>query len=245
MARDDSRPPRPRREGFGPRDYSQKTPGRWERGPQGDRSDRPFSKPFRERREPGPGYSSAPRPPFRPHDDELFAAKDKVASIVGPDPQSRYDMLRKMWDFFRAEGLIVPAGRRVSADANDWRDASERPAPRPEGERPERPRYNDDRPPRPRYDDARPERPRFREDRPDRPRYGAPRDDRPRYGPPRDDRPRYGPPRDDRPRYGPPRDDRPRVPRKPAGEHPAAKRAREMESIPHRKYKETREERND
>jgi len=171
-----------------PRDYSK--PPRGDRSQErGARKPGGFSKPG-EKREPrrddnpfgkfrkaaaqfgrGTHGHDAPRD-FHPprYDDELFAASGKVADIVGPGAQSRHDMLRKLWDFFRAEELIVPAGRPSRARADDWRH-----------DREERPRFDrDSRPPK-------------------------------------------------------------RPLRKPAGEHPTARKKREIEAVPHRKYKETRE----
>ena len=167
MPRDYSKPPRggkpPTRDAHKPGGFSRKP---WEKreGPPGE--DRGFRKPFGEKREFGP-----PRD-FHPprYEDELFAASGKVADIVGPGAQSRHDMLRKLWDFFRSEELIVPAGRPPRARADDWRH-----------DREERPRFD-------------------REDRPAK-----------------------------------------RPLRKPAGEHPAARKKREIEAVPHKKYKETRE----
>jgi hypothetical protein len=189
MPRDYSKPPRDgdrsKRDGYKPGGFTRKPWEKRER-PQGDdrgergfskprsddRGERPFRKPYGDKREFGPPKRDfgAARRDFRPphRDDELFAAKDKVADIVGPDPQSRYDMLRKLWDFFREEKLIIPAGHRPPANADDWRH----------GERHHE--GGDERPPK-------------------------------------------------------------RVYRKPAGEHPTAQRARTLEGVPRRKFKETRE----
>ncbi|MBU0508643.1 hypothetical protein KKH27_07400 [bacterium] len=167
MPRDYSKPPRggkpPKRDAHKPGGFSRKP---WEKreGPPGE--DRGFRKPFGEKREFGP-----PRD-FRPprYEDELFTASGKVADIVGPGAQSRHDMLRKLWDFFRSEELIVPAGRPPRAKADDWRHDREE---------------------------------------------------------------RHHPDREDRPPK--------RAPRKPAGEHPTARKIRSLEGVPRRKFKETRE----
>ena len=192
MPRDYSKPPRggdrPKRDGYKPGGFSKKPwekrerPQGDERGERGgysrprseDRSDRPFRKPYGEKREfgaPKRDFSTARRD-FRPthRDDELFVAHGKVADIVGHEPQCRYDMQRKLWDFFREENLIISAGHRTRANADDWR-------------------YGGDR----QHDDG--------EDRPPQKR----------------------------------------AYRKPAGDHPTARRARTLEGVPRRKFKETRE----
>lgn len=109
------------------------------------------------------------RPPRR--DDELFLASGRVADIVGPAPQSRFDMLRKLWDFFRDERLVVPA-ERSHANPDDWR-----------GEREDRPR----------------------------------------------------PFAKSRERHAEP------YHHKPAGKHPTAKKRQQLEHVPRRKFKETRD----
>jgi hypothetical protein len=169
MPRDYSKPPRagdgPKRDGYKPGGSSRKPWERRER-PQGD--DRGIRKPYAEKREFGEA-----RRDFRPprFDEEQFAAHGKVADIVGPGAQSRYEMLRKLWDFFRSEDLIVPAGHHPRPNADDWRHSGG------EGRRD------------------------VTEDRP------------------------------------PPR----RSYHKPAGEHPTARKARSLEGVPRRKFKETRE----
>ena len=170
MPKNFSRPPssdKPKRTGHAFEKFSRKP---WERRERGPTEDRGFRKPYGERREFGGAKRGfGERRDFRPQrfDDELFTAQGKVADIVGPDAQSRHDMLRKLWDFFRAEGLIVPAGHRPRANPDDWRHGEH-------------------------------------EDRSER-----------------------------------------RVFRKPAGEHPTARKQRSLEGVPRRKFKETREERDE
>jgi hypothetical protein len=164
---------RPKRDGHKPGGFSRKP---WERRERPHGEDRGFRKPYGERREFGGAKRGfGDRPDFHPprRDEALFTAQGKVADIVGPDAQSRFDMLRRLWDFFRAEGLIVPAGHRPRANAEDWRHS---------GGGEER-----------RHDE--------REDRPVK-----------------------------------------RAFRKPAGEHPTARKQRSLEGVPRRKFKETREE---
>jgi hypothetical protein len=168
MPRDFSKPPRagdgPKRDGYKPGGSSRKP---WERRERPQGEERPFRKPYAEKREFGEA-----RRDFRPprFDEELFAASGKVADIVGPGAQSRYEMLRKLWDFFRSEDLIVPAGHHPRPNAEDWRHGG--------GEH-------------------------RREEQKDRP-----------------------------PNRGF---------RKPAGEHPTARRRNSLEGVPRRKFKETRE----
>jgi hypothetical protein len=191
---DHSRPPRPGGKSRGaPSAFSKFGKKPFPRRDRAEGEDREegghYRKPFGQRPEYGGGshgYREG-RPAHRPYDDELFAASGKVAEIVGSEPQSRYDMLRKLWDFFREERLVVAAGRRVRANADDWRGGEERP-PR---ERPAREPFE--------------ERP--RRERPARDNY------------------------EERP---------PRGPRKPAGNHPSVRKAKSLEDVPRRKYKETR-----
>jgi hypothetical protein len=105
MPRDYSKPPRA---GGGPKRFSRKP---WERRERPQGEERVFHKPYAEKRDFHP-----PR-----YDEELFAAKGKVADIVGSAPQSRFDLLRKLWDFFRAEELIVPASYHPRPNPDDWR----------------------------------------------------------------------------------------------------------------------------
>lgn len=212
MPRDYSKPPRngggrPKRDGFKPGGFTKKPWERrerpdGERGERGERSgysrsrsddrgersykprvegreDRPYSKPYGEKRGfGGPKREFGERKEFRPRrDDELFKASGKVAEIVGNDPQSRFEILRKLWNFFSEEGLVTSAGRVPRANAGDWRSEGD--------EAPPRRRFRDD-------------------DEGERPRA-------------------------------------PRTPRKPAGNHPTARKARTLEGVPRRKYKETRE----
>ena len=114
MPRDDSRPPRsggPKSGGYGKKPWERRErPHAEERGEGGG-----YRKPFGQRpafsgpRSGGGGFGGD-RGPRRPFDDELFTASGKVAEVVGTEPQSRYDMLRKLWDFFREEQLVVMAG---------------------------------------------------------------------------------------------------------------------------------------
>lgn len=202
MPRDYSKPPRggdrPKRDGYKPGGFSKKPWGsrertEGERGDRGyakprsddrgergfskprsdDRRDRPFRKFIGDKREFGPpkrdfGEKRDFRPP--PHDDELFSANGKVAEIVGTDAQSRYDILRKLWDFFRSEGIITPAEHHVRPNADDWR-------------------------------------------------HGGGEHHREAF--------------DERPAK--------KVYRKPAGEHPTARKKRALDGVPRRKFKETRE----
>lgn len=143
--------PKPSRDGDRPKRDAHKPGGAfkkpWERRDRPHDDSRGYRKPFGEKRE----FSGAPRSSeqprdFRPprYDDELFAASGKVADIVGTDAQSRFDMLRKLWDFFRSEGLIVPAGHRPHPNAEDWRHEG---GDRPHESRDDRPRENrEDRP---------------------------------------------------------------------------------------------------
>ena len=195
-----------------------------------------YRKPFGQRpafsgpRSGGGGFGGN-RGPRRPFDDELFTASGKVAEVVGTEPQSRYDMLRKLWDFFREEQLVVTAGRKVRANADHWRtEGEERPARDerpyrdrpPQGDRPYRPRSAEGR-------EERPYRPRSAEgeggDRPYRPRTEGDRPEQPAY--PR----RAG---GSRPPF--------RSTRTPTGNHPTARKAKTLEGVPRRKFKETRED---
>jgi 23S rRNA pseudouridine2605 synthase len=262
MPRDESRPPRhdsPKRDfksgGYGkkPWERRERPQGGDERGEGGG-----YRKPFGQRPAfggPRGGFGGGDRgPQRRPFDDELFTASGKVAEVVGTSPQSRYDILRKLWDFFREEQLVVTAGRKTPANADNWRNEGDERPPReerpyrdrpPQGDRPYRPRDSEggERPPyRPRSAEGGGDRP------PYRPREGG---DRPPY------RPREGGgDRPYRPREGGgDRPDRPAFPRRaggsrppyrstrtPAGNHPTARKAQTLEGVPRRKFKETRED---
>lgn len=114
--------------------------------------DRPYRKPFGERREydrpprrefDGPKREFSEKKDFRAprYDDEQFTASGKVADIVGTEPQSKFELLKKLWDFFRDEDIIVATkARRTRPDAADWRGESDN------EERPRERSYSDDRP---------------------------------------------------------------------------------------------------
>ncbi len=159
-----------------PRDFGK--PPRGDKPQRGGHKSGGFSKPWEKRERPQGGARGFGAPKrgggeardfhVPRYDDELFTAHGKVADIVGPGPQSRFDMLRKLWDFFRAEDLITASGNRRIPKASDWRHSDHE-----EDEGEERPVK--------------------------------------------------------------------RVARKPAGKHPSAVKARQLEGVPRRKFKETRE----
>ncbi len=113
----------------------------WERREGGAAgSDRPYRKPFGEKREfdrpprrefDGPKRDFGEKRDFRPprYDEEQFTATGKVAEIVGIEPQSKFEMLKRLWDFFRDEDIIVAAkATRRPPRADDWRtDGEDRP----------------------------------------------------------------------------------------------------------------------
>ena len=188
--------------------------------PDGDRPrpDRPFNK-FRSDAPRSAGERDRPpyRKPFnrdsRPsfEEDEQFEATGELADIVGTHPLDRREILRRMWRHYQDAGLVKSTGVT-------------RPRP-PREDRPDRPpRRFEDRPPR-----------RFEGER-----EGALRryERRPESG----DRP-FSRDREDGPKRYPRRSsDAPRSSsRRPAGKHPAARRADAISKIPHRKFKETRE----
>ncbi len=142
--------PKPSRStGPRPGGFAKKKP--WERRERPEGGDRPYRKSFGEKRTfgaprrefDGPKRDFGDKKDFRSprYDEEQFTAIGKVADIVGVEPQSKFDMLKKLWDFFRDENIIVAAkARRTRPDAGDWRGESDG------EERPRERSYSDDRP---------------------------------------------------------------------------------------------------